>query len=75
MSDNDDDVAIRRGKSIAHHYMSSKMVYVSFDVETGGENVELFRCRQIFSEKTSSEIIITHYLGRGRLVFEIMIDT
>ena len=37
MSDNDDDVAIRRGKSIAHHYMSSKMVYVSFDVETGGE--------------------------------------
>ena len=52
MSDNDDDVAIPRGKLIAHHYISSKMVYVSFDVETGGEqNVELFRCRQIFSDK------------------------
>ena len=46
MSDNDNYMAISRGKSIAHHYMSSKMVYVSFDVETGGENVELFRCRQ-----------------------------
>jgi len=33
----DDDLAIPRGKSIAHHYMPSKMVYVSFDVETGGE--------------------------------------
>ena len=37
MSDDDDDVAIPRRKSIAHHYMSSKMVYVSFDMETGGE--------------------------------------
>ena len=37
MSDDDDDVAIPKGKSIAHHYMPSKMVYVSFDVETGGE--------------------------------------
>ena len=37
MSDNDDDLAIPKGKSIAHHYMPSKMVYVSFDVETGGE--------------------------------------
>ena len=34
---NDDDVAIPKGKSIAHHSMPSKMVYVSFDVETGGE--------------------------------------
>jgi len=37
MSDDDDDVAIPREKSIAHHYMRSKMVYVSFDVETGGK--------------------------------------
>ena len=37
MSDDDDDVAIPKGKSIAHHYMPSKMVYVSFDVETGEE--------------------------------------
>ena len=39
MSDDDDDVAIPKRKSIAHHYMPSKMVYViyiSFDVETGG---------------------------------------
>ena len=37
MSDNDDDLAIPKGKSIAHHYMPSKIVYVSFDMETGGE--------------------------------------
>jgi len=37
MSDDDDDVVIPKGKSIAHHYTPSKMVYVSFDVETGGE--------------------------------------
>jgi len=37
MSDDDDDVAISKGKSIAHHYMPSKMTYVSFNVETGGE--------------------------------------
>jgi len=36
MSDNDDDLAIPKGKSIAHH-LPIKMVYVSFDVETGGE--------------------------------------
>jgi len=33
MNDEDNDVAIPKGKSIAHHYMPSKMVYVSFDVE------------------------------------------
>ena len=37
MSDDDDDMAIPKGKSIAHHLMPIKMVYVSFDVETGGE--------------------------------------
>ena len=37
MSDDDDDVAIPKGNSIAHHYMLSKMVYLSFDVKTGGE--------------------------------------
>jgi len=38
MSDDDDELVKPRGKSIAHHYMPSKMVYVSFDVEeTGGE--------------------------------------
>ena len=36
MSD-DDDVATSEGKSIAHHYMPSKIVYVSFNVKTGGE--------------------------------------
>jgi len=41
-SDNDDDVVIPRGKSIAHHYMSSKMVYVSFDVETGEEKCGIY---------------------------------
>ena len=35
MSDDDDDMAIPKGKSIAHHLMP--MVYVSCDVETGGE--------------------------------------
>jgi len=37
MSDDDDDVAIPKEKSIAHHYMPSKMVYLSFDVNTGRE--------------------------------------
>ena len=37
LSDDDDDVAIPKGKSIPHHYMPSKIVYVLFDVETGGE--------------------------------------
>ena len=37
MSDDDDDVAIRKGKLIAQHYMPSKLVYVSFGVENGGE--------------------------------------
>jgi len=37
MSDDDDDVAIPKGKLIAQHYMPSKIVYVSFDVESGGE--------------------------------------
>jgi len=37
MSDDDDDVAITKGKSIAHHSMPSKIVYVSFNVKTGGE--------------------------------------
>ena len=36
MSD-DDDVATSEGKSIAHHYMPSKIVYVSFNVKIGGE--------------------------------------
>jgi len=38
MSDDDNDVAIPNGKSIAHHYMPSRMVYVSFDLKTGGEH-------------------------------------
>jgi len=37
MSDNDDDVAILKGNLIAHHYMPTNMVYVSFDVKTGEE--------------------------------------
>jgi len=37
MSDDDDDVAIPKGKSIAHHYMPSEIVNVSFNVKTGGE--------------------------------------
>ena len=32
----DDDKAIPKGKSIAHHFMPSEMVCASFDVETGG---------------------------------------
>ena len=32
-SDNDDDKAIPKGKSIAHHFMPSKMVRLSFDVQ------------------------------------------
>jgi len=37
MSDNDDDLAIPKGKSIVHHCIPSKMVYVSFLAKTGGE--------------------------------------
>jgi len=37
MSDDDDDMVIPKGKSTAHRFMPSKMVYVSLDVETGGE--------------------------------------
>jgi len=37
MSDDDGDMAVPKGKSIANHFMPIKMVYVSFDVETGGE--------------------------------------
>ena len=37
MSDDDDELVKPRGKSIVHHYMPSKIVYVSFDMETGGE--------------------------------------
>ena len=36
MNDDDDDMAIPKGKSIAHHLMPINMVYASFDVETGG---------------------------------------
>ena len=36
----DDDVAIPKGKSIAHHYMPSKMAYVSFNVETEENTME-----------------------------------
>ena len=37
MSDDDDDVAIPKGKSVAHHYMPSKILSASFDVKTGEE--------------------------------------
>jgi len=37
MSDDHNDMAIPKGKSTAHHLMPTKIVYVSFDVETGGE--------------------------------------
>ena len=37
MSDDDDDVAIPKGELIAQHHMPSKIVYVSFDVESGEE--------------------------------------
>ena len=60
MSDNDNDVAISRGKSVAHHYMSSKMVYVSFDVETGEEkcgiiqmSVNIFRKKRVDARSLS----------------------
>ena len=36
MSDNGDHKAIPKRKSIAHHFMPSQMVCVSFDVETAG---------------------------------------
>jgi len=34
-----DETKIPRGKSIAHHILFHKAVFLSFDIETGGENV------------------------------------
>jgi len=40
MSDDDDGMAIPKGKSTSPHFMPNKLVYVLFDVETGGEYFE-----------------------------------
>jgi len=43
MSDDGDDMAIPKGKSIEHHFMPSKMAYVSFDVEAEGKYCRNFQ--------------------------------
>jgi len=38
-NNNVDETKISRGKSIANHILFHKAVFLSFDIETGGENV------------------------------------
>ena len=37
-SEDDENKPVPKRKSIAHHYMSSKLAFISFDVETGDES-------------------------------------
>jgi len=68
-NDNDDDVAIPRGKSIAHHYMSSKMVYVSFDMETGGEKCGIIQMSANVCRKNELMSALWAKLGKYRFMY------
>jgi len=50
MSDNDDDWAIPKRKSIAHHYCQVRWYIYHLMWKLEENTVELFRCRQLFSE-------------------------
>jgi len=57
MSDDDNDKALPKSKSIALHFMPSKMVYVSFDVETGGELCGIIQQKGTMSDDDDDKVI------------------